>query len=98
MKSVQPIRLKFGQLGGSVSIPPGVGYQAHRITLSNAEGGYLLEPPEHHAGGLTKGTDSGCGAVGHVLALCLHRAAAERMGSIYEALERDSRMLLSVAV
>jgi TIR domain len=40
MKIVQRGRLKLGQIGGSIGIPPGMGYQAHRITVSNTEGGY----------------------------------------------------------
>jgi hypothetical protein len=40
MKIIQQGRLGFGQLGGSVNISPGIGYQAHRIMLTNTEGGY----------------------------------------------------------
>jgi hypothetical protein len=37
---MKPSRLKVSQLGGSISVPPGPGTQAHRITVSNTEGGY----------------------------------------------------------
>ena len=40
MNPVKPGQLKFGRVGGSVSISPEIGHQAHRIVLSNMEGGY----------------------------------------------------------